>query len=172
MPFLISRARGVPGPAATRAQFLVTGPRSPVSQRTNLCVSDVFAVCLFLLGCLRPMSFGKNFSSCIPFSRALLLLLLVCLIDWTEGVGRVCNICWGKGFGCSGDPTRCPWVVTVAANTAAVAAAAGTVASISSLLPAKFVRLFPKAALQALASLAIKVDQGSAPFNPSGKSEA
>ena len=38
LPFLFSRARGVPGPAATRAQFLVTGPRSPVSQRTNLSV--------------------------------------------------------------------------------------------------------------------------------------
>ena len=115
------------------------------------------------------MSLGMTSSFGISISRALLLLLLLCLQDLAHGA---CNICFGQGSGCTGDPTTCPWVVTVAANTAAAAAAAGAVASISTLLPAKFVRLFPKSALQALASLAIKVESGSAPFNPSGKSEA
>ena len=115
------------------------------------------------------MSLGMISFPGIPISRALLLVLLFGLQKVADGA---CNICFGQGSGCNGDPTKCPWVVTVAANTAAVAAAAGAVASISSLLPAKFVRLFPKSALQALASLAIKVDSGATPFDPKGQSEA
>ena len=115
---------------------------------------------------MSPSSLKFSFE---PSSRALMLLIFLCMIGTANGV---CNVCFGQGIGCSGNSAACPWVVTVAANTAAVAAAVGAVASISSLLPAKFVRLFPKSALQSLASLAIKVDSGAASFDPSGKSEA
>ena len=115
---------------------------------------------------MSPSSLKFSFE---PTSRALMLLIFLCMIGTANGV---CNVCFGQGIGCSGNSAACPWVVTVAANTAAVAAAVGAVASISSLLPAKFVRLFPKSALQSLASLAIKVDSGAASFDPSGMARA
>ena len=51
------------------------------------------------------------------------------------------------------DPDACPFVVLVAANVAAVAAAGGTAVSVSKLLPLKVMRLFPKTVLDAIKSL-------------------
>jgi hypothetical protein len=50
-----------------------------------------------------------------------------------------------------------------------VAAAAGGALKISSLLPPKFLRLFPRAALEALSGLVAKVNTSGTPFDPSGK---
>ena len=82
----------------------------------------------------------------------------------------VCSVCFGNAAGCSGISSDCPWVTGVAANVATVAAAAGGVLKVASLLPPKFLRLFPRAALEALSSLVAKVNSSGTPFDPDGKS--
>ena len=114
-----------------------------------------------------PRSSRSSFQSrSEPFS-ALWLLLLFSLFT---PASAVCSICFGSAAGCGGDNNTCPWVTGVAANVAAVAAAAGGVLKVSSLLPPKFIRLFPRAALEALSGLVAKVNSSGTPFDPTGKS--
>ena len=97
------------------------------------------------------------------------VLLLLFFLAMLPSVSAVCTVCYGHADGCTGDSTACPWVTGVAANVAMVSAAAGGILKIQKLLPAKFVRLFPRSALEAFSSLLNKVKTSGTPFDPSGK---
>ena len=80
-----------------------------------------------------------------------------------------CENCWGAAHGCAGTTADCPWVAGVAANAAAVVAAAGGSIVVSKILPAKLSNLFPKRVLDTLASVAARVTNGTT-FDPEGES--
>ena len=111
-----------------------------------------------------PSSVRSSFSL-PPFGA----LWLPALLSFLPCVSSVCNVCFGLAQGCGGDRTACPWVTTVAANVAMVGAATGGILTVSALLPAKFARLFPRAALEALSLLVSKVGSSGTPFDPMGK---
>jgi hypothetical protein len=107
----------------------------------------------------------SRFSCAFP-SSALWLFTFLSLLPTAFGV---CTNCFGNAAGCGGATASCPWIEGVAANVAIMAAATGGTLKVASLLPPKFLRLFPKAALEALSSLVAKVSTSGSPFDPDGK---
>ena len=81
------------------------------------------------------------FRYAIPFVMLWLFLL--------DGVGfamAVCTHCFGNVEGCTGDTAQCPLVTTTALNVAALTAA--TAITVSTILPAKVIRVFPRTVLE------------------------
>ena len=104
-----------------------------------------------------------NFSSLLPRAFYCVLLLLFCFIS---SVDSVCHHCFGAGGkACSGDGKSCPWATQVNANAAAVSAGLGAAVVVTTLLPAKLLRLFPRFCLDAISALASKIATQGAPFD-------
>ena len=106
----------------------------------------------------------------------MLTILFSVLLLIPPAIG-VCQICFGEAtaYGCPGDDnTKCPWVTGISSNATLVAAiAAGTATTatfaISTLLPLRFRRLFPRNVLDILATIYSRPKNG-AEFNPINKS--
>lgn len=152
--------------------FLVVPYRTKFPSVDVTCFWSVLGCCtcacsfVCCIGAMLPGSPRSLLSCADPFS-ALWLLVFFSLLS---PAFAVCSICFGSAAGCGGDGTSCPWVTGVAANVAAVAAATGGVLKVASLLPPKFLRLFPRAALESLSGLVAKVNTAGTPFDPTGKS--
>ena len=95
-------------------------------------------------------------------------VVLWLIVLYVPGVHGVCTVCFGQGQGCGGNSATCVWLTGVAANVAAIGAAAGGAISVLALLPHKVVRLFPKSVLDIVASIAARDPTSS--FDPNGKS--
>ena len=113
-------------------------------------VSLVFRPCQLVGRALAVESLGAFVCSCcgsmLPFYYSLLLLILA--LPYTTSA--VCSVCANNA--CDGsNPANCPWATTVASN--ATALATGTAIVLTSLLPIKVLRLFPRSALDAIAAL-------------------
>ena len=104
---------------------------------------------------------------CIPSS-----VLWLVAISFLPSVRGVCQHCFGGAHGCDGTGDSCPWHHLVAANAAAVGAAVGGAVSVAKILPSKFLRVFPRSALDSIAALCVKVKAAGAPFEPLGKTTA
>ena len=109
-------------------------------------------------------SFGVTNATSFHFCVLWLLFL------YLPGCTAVCTTCYGQGEGCPGDGTSCPWLVGVAANVAAITAAAGGALTVSKLLPPKFVRLFPRAVLDGVSALIVRSKGGHSAYDVTGKS--
>ena len=82
----------------------------------------------------------------LPFYYSLLLLILAL----PYATSAVCSVCANNA--CDGsDPANCPWAATVASNANALVA--GTAIVLTTLLPIKVLRLFPRSALDAITAL-------------------
>lgn len=77
-------------------------------------------------------------------------LVVVMCVTLSEGVQ--CLTC-KDNISPAHDTDACPLTTTVATNVAALTAVAGTVISVSKLLPIKVIRLFPRAILDALKAI-------------------
>ena len=104
-----------------------------------------------------------RFHPSVPLHFVVLWLMII-HIPFAKGV---CHNCFGAAQGCGGETGACPWVIGVAANVAAIGAASGGALTLLALLPSKIVRLFPKAALDVLSSVAARDPTNS--FDPDGK---
>ena len=97
------------------------------------------------------------------------VLLLLMTLNFVDGV---CTLCFGQLPGCNNtNRANCPGVVDVAANVAAVTAAAGAVVSISKILPHKYIRVFPASAIKAIVALVARPKDGAS-FDFTDKSGA
>ena len=97
------------------------------------------------------------------FYYAVLLLLLLHLPTCLAA----CSSCHGEAPGCSGSYDNCPWVAGVAANVTAIGAM--TALKVTSLLPTRLLRLFPRAALESIVRLSVRA---TTTFDFAGKSNA
>ena len=91
----------------------------------------------------------------IPFVMLWLFVL--------DGVGfgvAVCTHCFGNVEGCTGDTAKCPLVTTIASNVAALTTA--TAITVSTILPAKVIRVFPRAVLDTLSAIVSAPKNGTA----------
>ena len=135
-------------------------------ERVTCCCARLF-FCCFCFGTMPPLfPLFPSISSGLPSG----VLLLVCLLLLLPSVSATCAVCFGNAVGCGGDSANCPWVTGVATNVTLVAAATGGLLKIQKLLPAKFVRLFPRAAIDALTGLVTKVKTAGTAFDPTDKS--
>ena len=85
----------------------------------------------------------------------------------------VCQFCFGEGDGCTGDTATCPWKKGISDNATVVSAIIGGIAtkaaiSIGKLLPHRFRKLFPRGALDVIATILSKPRNG-VDFDPEGK---
>ena len=95
------------------------------------------------------------------------LWLIILNVPFAYGV---CQNCFGAAQGCVGTTTDCPWVMAVATNVTAMAAATGGAIKVLNVLPHKLLRLFPKSVLDILSRIAAR--DLSTTFDPTGKSTA
>ena len=107
-----------------------------------------------------------------PYLRDCGMLWLLFLFFTLPTIDATCQVCFGGGVGCPDTgAANCPWTTGVAANVAAVAAAAGAAIKLDSILPARYLRLFTRSVLQTLAIIAAK-PKGGATFSFTGKTYA
>ena len=99
----------------------------------------------------------------LPFHFSVLLLLI--LVFHMDIVISVCPGCFGKAEGCTATSADdCVWVKGVTSNIAAIGTATTATLVVANLLPGRVLRLFPRAILQTIASLACK-SSASAPVD-------
>ena len=120
-------------------------------------------------GTLPSVESSSSASSLLTLPFGVLWLWMFVLFSIFPGTSGSCQHCWGAGVGCDGSGTACPWVHSIAINSAAITAAVGGAITIAKILPSKLVRLFPRSALEAIASLCTKVRAGGAPFDFTNK---
>ena len=136
-------------------------PRREGVRRAKLptkCLSSAFRafVFLFVSGCLCSGSMLSR----VLVSHLFSVLLLVFFFPLISAVQ--CTSCYDDpSNGASHDTANCPWVTGIAANLTALAATATTVLGIEKLLPIKLVRVFPRAILGTLKSLATRSTDGT-----------
>ena len=99
----------------------------------------------------------------LPFHFSVLLLLI--LVFHMDIVMSACPGCFGKADGCTAtSANECVWVKGVTTNVAAIGTATTATLVLTGLLPGRVLRLFPRAVLQTIASLACKAS-ASAPVD-------
>ena len=99
----------------------------------------------------------------LPFHFSVLLLLIV--VFHMDIVMSACPNCFGKADGCTAtSAANCIWITGVTTNVAAIGTATTATLVLTKLLPGRVLRLFPRAVLQTIASLACK-SSASAPVD-------
>ena len=97
----------------------------------------------------------SNFAA-LKFYSALLLLSFFSAVSAAR-----CKTCFDDPCnGAAHDTADCPWTTGVASNVSALLAAATTAVVVEHLLPTRLIRIFPRAVLSTLQSLAAKASGG------------
>jgi hypothetical protein len=112
---------------------------------------------------LRALVLRLLFCSCCGSMLSLCFSLLLLFLLAHPCASVVCATCAGNA--CDGsDPSTCPWSAQVQTNAACLLA--GTAICLTSLLPMKVLRLFPRSVLEAISALSVRT---LVVFDPVGK---